>query len=244
MSRALLFPAALGVSVAAHLLLLFLWPYSPVRPAKSAPEPIAVRLAELPRPAVKPTPQPTSAARRETIRAATTPQPEAAQPLAPPPKAASELQPVAEAPLELAPPAVPQVAPAEASSSEAPAETEAPRSPPPAAGSLSASGSEASAAIATEVAATQAVLSSLRARIVEKIRYPALARANGWKGTVLLELLLDGRGALEGLAVRRSSGYAVLDRAAAALVRSVTPVYNPLGRPLRIQVPISYELKD
>jgi protein TonB len=88
------------------------------------------------------------------------------------------------------------------------------------------------------------VLSSLRARIVEKIRYPPLARANGWKGTVLLELLLDERGALEALAVRRSSGYAVLDKAAVSLVRAVTPVDNPLGRPLRIEVPIAYELRD
>jgi protein TonB len=88
------------------------------------------------------------------------------------------------------------------------------------------------------------VLSSLRGRIVEKIRYPALARANGWKGTVLLELVLDETGALQGLAVRRSSGYAVLDRAATALVRSVTPVDNPLGRPLHIEVPIAYELRD
>ncbi len=61
---------------------------------------------------------------------------------------------------------------------------------------------------------------------------------------MLLELLLDERGVLQGLAVRRSSGYAVLDRAATALVRSVTPVNNPLGRPLRIEVPIAYELKD
>jgi protein TonB len=97
---------------------------------------------------------------------------------------------------------------------------------------------------AAEIAATQAVLSSLRARIVEKKRYPALARANNWQGTVLLEVLLDGEGRLEGLAVRRSSGYTVLDRAAAALARSVTPVDNPLGRPLRIEVPIAYELKD
>jgi outer membrane biosynthesis protein TonB len=36
----------------------------------------------------------------------------------------------------------------------------------------------------------------------------------------------------------------MLDRAAAALVRSITPVPNPLGRPLRIEVPIAYELKE
>jgi protein TonB len=99
-------------------------------------------------------------------------------------------------------------------------------------------------ALSAEIAATRAVLATLRARVVERIRYPALARANNWQGTVLLELLLDGEGRLEGLAVRRSSGYAVLDRAASALLKAITPVDNPLGRPLRIEVPIAYELKD
>jgi protein TonB len=102
----------------------------------------------------------------------------------------------------------------------------------------------ASAALSAEVAAAQAVLASLRGRIVERIRYPTLARANGWKGTVLLEMLLDAEGRLQGLAVRRSSGYTVLDRAASALVRSITPVDNPLGRALRIEVPIVYELRE
>jgi protein TonB len=248
----LLFPAALGISAAAHLLLLFLLPYSPARPLQAAPEPIAVRLVQAQRPATPPVPS-----RQKAIPATRAPVPEKApssvvqlEPTAPPapkqatlPQAEPEPQPaVPENPLELAPPLTPQAAPAGASSGEASAE--APGHQPAAARSPSGSGSEASAALAAEVAATQAVLSSLRARIVEKIRYPALARANGWKGTVLLELLLDGRGALEGLAVRRSSGYAVLDRAAAGLVRSVTPVDNPLGRPLRIEVPISYELKN
>jgi protein TonB len=139
-----------------------------------------------------------------------------------------------ESPLELAPP--------EAASGQAPQEEAG--AEPAAVASQAGSGSDASIALAAEVAATQAVLYSLRARIVEKIRYPPLARANGWKGTVLVELLLDERGALEGLAVRRTSGYAVLDRAATALVRAVTPVNNPLGRPLRIEVPIAYELKN
>ena len=43
--------------------------------------------------------------------------------------------------------------------------------------------------------------------------------------------------------VRRSSGYEILDRAAATLVRKVTPVANPLGMPVTIDVPIVYELE-
>jgi protein TonB len=218
----LLFPAALGISAAAHLLMLFLWPYSPVRPAQLPPEPIAVRLLQTPRPASLPL----ADARRQTVR------PEqripAAEPVPPPQQPEPTPQPAAETPLELASPA-PEVAFSPQTDEE---------------GAPAAFGTDASASLAGEIAATQAVLASLRTRIVEKIRYPALARANGWKGTVLLELLLDERGLLQGLAVRRSSGYTVLDRAAAALMRSVTPVENPLGRPLRIEVPIAYELKD
>jgi protein TonB len=88
------------------------------------------------------------------------------------------------------------------------------------------------------------VLANLRERIAAKIRYPPLARANNWQGKVLLQLALDQDGRLLGLAVRRSSGYAVLDRAATAVLRSVTPVDNPLGRPLQLDFEISYELKD
>jgi protein TonB len=246
--KAFLFPAALGVSAAAHLLLLFLWPYTPARPGPPAPEPIAVRLMAAPRPAAKPVSPTAAASLPRTKRPATeslAPEPvpfPSPQPVVP----QAELEPqsvVPEEPLELAPPAPSEAPPAEPSSDRA-AKTAVPEAASPASPSPSASGAESSAALAAELTATRAVLSNLRTRIVEKIRYPALARANGWKGTVLLELLLDERGALQGLAVRRSSGYAVLDRAAAALVRSVTPVNNPTGRPLRIEVPISYELKD
>jgi protein TonB len=234
----LLFPTALGISAAAHLLLLFLWPYSPARPAQQPPEPIPVRLVEAPRPIPKPAPRPQAVPpATQSLAPEQAPAP-AAQPVVPPaavPPAEPEPQPaVPQEPLELAPPEPASgLAPQEAAGQETAA-----------AASPAGSGSGASAELAAEIAATQAVLSSLRGRIVEKIRYPALARANGWKGTVLLELVLDETGALQGLAVRRSSGYAVLDRAASALVRSVTPVDNPLGRPLCIEVPIAYELKD
>lgn len=231
MSRraALLFPAALGVSAAAHLLALFLLPYNPAQPARRQPEPIPVRLLE----AAKNPSRPPAASRQATVRPEPVPvlaepaqasPPEPEQPQAQQPESASP-----ESPLELAPPE-------SAVDNEPPMETSATE---PRAGT----GAEPNA-LAAEIAAIQAVLSSLRGRIIEKIRYPPLARANGWKGTVLLEVLLDGEGRLQGLEVRRSSGYTMLDRAAAVLVRSVTPVPNPLRRPLRIEIPIAYELKE
>jgi protein TonB len=220
----LLFPAAVSLSAAAHLLALFLWPYSPAPPVRGQPEPIPVRLLEAPRPAPRTSPAPGPRATRAVpqLQPAPAPPPEPVAPPEPEPETV-----VSSSPLELAPPGIASAEVMEQHAGE-PAGTSA----------------DSPRALSAEIAATQAVLSSLRSRIVEKIRYPALARANNWQGTVLLEMLLDGEGRLEGLAVRRSSGYTVLDRAAAALVRSVTPVENPLGRPLRIEVPIDYELKD
>jgi protein TonB len=94
-----------------------------------------------------------------------------------------------------------------------------------------------------EVAAYAAILSTLRSRIVEEIRYPPLARVKGWQGTVVVALRLDAAGSLLQAVVRRSSGYEVLDRAASALMKKVTPVKNPLELPLTIEIPIVYELK-
>jgi len=216
----LLFPVALGVSAAAHLLALFLWPYSPPAPGQSPPQPIPVRLLETPpRSAPPPAPPARRVARPAPAPEVPEPEPEPATP---------------EAPLELAPP---QPAASEESVPQA-------QQPPGPAAAAVPAGTEGVSALAAEVAAAQAVLLSLRSRIVAKIRYPPLAQANGWKGTVLLEVLLDGEGRLQGLAVRRTSGYTVLDRAASALLRSLTPVDNPLGRPLRIQVPIAYEPRE
>ncbi len=219
----LLFPAALGISAAAHLLMLFLWPYSPLRPARLPPEPIAVRLLQTPRPAARPAAAPSRQAARPALQSPA-PEPAPLPELVPRPEPAP--QPPAEAPLELTPPAPVAAAGPQAVEGESPATT------------------DGAASLAGEIAATQAVLASLRARIAEKIRYPALARANNWQGKVLLQLALDQDGRLLGLAVRRSSGYAVLDRAAAAVLRSVTPVDNPLGRPLQLEYEIAYELKD
>ncbi len=238
----LLFPAALGISAVVHLLLLFLWPYSPARPAQQPPEPIPVRLVQAPRPAPQPAPQPAAAPRRQTAPPETrslapkqTPPPES-QPVAP--QVEPEPQPTApQAPLELAPQAAAPVP----SSDGVPAGAAAPE--PAAAGPPAAPSAGEANAQAAQVAAIQAVLSSLDARIAKKMRYPPLARAKGWQGKVLLTLILDGEGRLQSLAVRRSSGYAVLDHSAEALLREATPVPNPLGRPLPFEYSITYQLK-
>ncbi len=231
MNRSLLFPAALGVSALLHLLVLFFGPYSPARPSPQQAEPIPVRLQQWPRPA----PSPPAAARRtaaapQTLRPEQLPPPLPAEPEPP--------RPAPDAPLKLAP--------AEAASAAIPSEAASPQTtvggPPDGADSGAAGG--AGAELTAEIAAIQAVLASLRARVVKRILYPPLARARDWQGTVLLAVVLDAQGRLESLVVRRSSGYTVLDRAAAALLKEVTPVPNPLGRPLAFDFPIEYALKE
>jgi len=122
---------------------------------------------------------------------------------------------------------------------EAPAESRAPAAEEPVGADETASDTQLSA----EIAAYQLILSTLRGRIVETIRYPAIARAKGWEGTVVIAVSLDARGRLEQAVVRRSSGHEVLDRAAVTLLKKITPVANPLASPITIETTITYKLK-
>lgn len=49
--------------------------------------------------------------------------------------------------------------------------------------------------------------------------YPRIARQRGWEGEVLLKLSVSSEGQVEQVAIVRSSGHAVLDRAAVRAVR-------------------------
>jgi protein TonB len=49
--------------------------------------------------------------------------------------------------------------------------------------------------------------------------YPPLARERGYEGTVYLRVEVKGDGRVGGLTIDRSSGYEILDRAAAESVR-------------------------
>jgi TonB family protein len=61
---------------------------------------------------------------------------------------------------------------------------------------------------------------------------------------VVLLVRLDRRGELEGLSVLRSSGSDILDRAAVRLMRGVMPYDHGAGRPIHLEVPITYRLTD
>lgn len=49
--------------------------------------------------------------------------------------------------------------------------------------------------------------------------YPTIARQNGWEGTVTLRLKINAKGRLEDVEVIQSSGYSILDKEAAKMLR-------------------------
>jgi len=229
-----LFYSLLAASVAAHLFLLWLLPYSPLRPP---PQPVRrifpVRLLERTIPAPVAPARARAPTRKSSIAQAPAPEPELP---VPPPEPAPVVQ-------------EPEPAPAAAAIEEQ--ATPPAAEGPPAAVSVSVrgggDGDAAEAQAGAEIAAYQAMLSALRSRIERDIRYPGIARANGWQGTVLLVARMDGGGHLLGTLVRRSSGYETLDRAAASLLRKImkgAPVPNPLRQPVSIEIPIVYELRN
>jgi len=77
--------------------------------------------------------------------------------------------------------------------------------------------------------------------------YPRRARHRGIEGTVRLAVWVDAAGAVEGVAVARSSGYDILDRCALDAVRSWR--FDPAtrnGRPeaSKVEVPVAFRLKQ
>jgi len=223
--------AAAGISLAAHLLVLLLVPsLAPRLPGAPRRVLVPVRLLEQP-------PAPRAPGNRPSARQPAAP----AAPTAGGVPARQEAPTIAE-PLsaELIPAARDAPPPDQVAAAEgAPAAQQSPAVPGPGGTGVPAAAAKPGA----EIAAYQLILSSLRVRIVEGIRYPVIARVNGWEGTVIVSVRLDAAGRLEQAIVRQSSGHEVLDRAAAALLKKVTPVENPLSSPITIEIPIVYELK-
>ena len=80
----------------------------------------------------------------------------------------------------------------------------------------------------------------------EPPRYPSIARRRAWQGTTILELRIGAQGRVESVAVRKSSGYAVLDREALRVAREWR--YQPgirNGRPVAATLlqPVAFRLR-
>ncbi|MFH1658387.1 MAG: periplasmic protein TonB [Rhodocyclaceae bacterium] len=182
--------------------------------------------------------------------------------------AVTESGPVAE--VAPAPAAVPQKARQEASRSERPAprttQTAGPANvPAPAPSSSSAMAAESAApAVAAPVAEAarpapaiapqrpqSEVLDGYRQRLGELFarhqEYPRVAAMRGWEGEVRLRLKVARKGNLLGVVLDRSSGFAVLDQHALAMLEalaSLPPLPEALeANEIQVVVPINYKLK-
>jgi periplasmic protein TonB len=87
---------------------------------------------------------------------------------------------------------------------------------------------------------------ALWSRVERLKRYPHMARLNRWEGRVVLRVVIREDGHLLDLTVAESSGHAVLDQDALAILKLASPLTlkHPLGKPqVVVQVPISYKLQ-
>jgi protein TonB len=84
--------------------------------------------------------------------------------------------------------------------------------------------------------------------IHRKYQYPARADRMGLEGRVLIEIIVDGGGAIVGTQVVQSSGHAILDQAALRSIRSVGKMPSPpsaLGWTRRsLRIPFVYQLRS
>jgi protein TonB len=95
--------------------------------------------------------------------------------------------------------------------------------------------------------ATRAYLRSrLLATLANHFYYPALARRNGWEGTVLLGLRVEADGQLDKIRLERSSGYAVLDNSALNSLKRIGQLAEARawlqGHSVDMQLPVIYRL--
>ena len=84
---------------------------------------------------------------------------------------------------------------------------------------------------------------AIRGAIERKLRYPALARRQGWSGQVLVSFVVECNGGIRDLRVLRGSGFGPLDDGALSAVRRAAP-FPPASFPVRVSLPVSYRLTN
>ena len=77
--------------------------------------------------------------------------------------------------------------------------------------------------------------------------YPPLALANHWEGKAEIRMTIGADGSISGLVVRSSSGHAVLDQQALAMIEQAkgTAHIPPalLGKQFAVEVPVVFTLQ-
>ena len=93
---------------------------------------------------------------------------------------------------------------------------------------------------------TNAVRKKLAAYFDEHFYYPSLAVNRGWQGTVKLGLRIESNGKLSQVRIIKTSGYAVLDKAALATLKKVTYINDIedwlAGSYFDTVLPVKYQL--
>jgi TonB family protein len=123
---------------------------------------------------------------------------------------------------------------------------EAPERDRTAAASESAIGPTASSADSS--ALQNYLLGLLQSELSRTLSYPRLARERGWQGTVLLGVAVAPDGALRGMRLLRSSGYALLDAVSLDSLRRIHALPLAAGwrhtDPIEVILPIRFRLAD
>jgi TonB family protein len=102
----------------------------------------------------------------------------------------------------------------------------------------------------TEEEALKSLEQELSLKVGKKISpsdYPEEARRWRWTGTTLVQVRVDAEGMVGEVALKRSSGFRVLDEQALVMVRRVSKLFVPFrlrGREHAVTVPIGFYLKE
>ena len=74
------------------------------------------------------------------------------------------------------------------------------------------------------------------------VQYPARAKKRNLQGRVVISVTIDAEGRIAALAVTKSSGHKILDRAVLKAVRETAPFSSPPDGPVTVIVPIQFRL--
>jgi protein TonB len=83
-------------------------------------------------------------------------------------------------------------------------------------------------------------LAAIQQRVQAALVYPPLARMRRTEGTARMAFAIGGDGRARQVAVARSSGFPVIDRAAERAVRAAEPLPYVYGR---LEIPVRFELE-
>jgi len=90
------------------------------------------------------------------------------------------------------------------------------------------------------------MIKELQSEFQARFKYPMLARKRGWQGKVVLALHINLQGKIADIAIKRSSGYRVLDHNAVKTFKAIgklsPDLYNRINTGHSFNIPIVYQL--